>query len=505
MKRLLLATLLLPLLGCPAKKLLCPAGETECDGRCVSLLSDEANCGACGRACGALSACTAGTCGCGPGTAACGRSCVILASSPDHCGACDGAVCGADQVCSGGACAATCGAGLTPCGRSCVDLQNDPFDCGACGVTCAAGQTCRQGACHADLQVACFSTNDVRAVTAELAPAGDPRAAGQGPIALVIEDGRVFAVNSISHSISSFPLDGALAGTEKFLAGDDFEAVTAHGGVLFIANARTGTLIVYDPVGERVLDEIPLGATTDGNPRAIAFVGDRAFVSLNGLDASPAGQAIAVVDFSALAACATSPTRIPCGTVEKTIDLRGAAGAYDPPGLPFPYRAAAVNGVVYVTLANLKPATSGPMEGHYVDPAGPSRLAVIDTNHGDAVSFVSLAPAGTPCRNAGDVRFDGARLWVSCADAAAPGLLAIPLAPSPLSPSLEGTAVATVPVTSPGNLAFCNGMGYVTDLWSGQVLRFDPAAPAAGTATTVCPNSPGPAGWAWAADVACAP
>lgn len=502
MKRLLLATLLLPLLGCPARKLLCPAGETECDGRCVSLADDAANCGACGFACGDGVVCNAGACACPSGTTSCDGACADLASAPGHCGAC-GTACDAAQVCSKSTCAAACAEGLTACDRACVDLDGDDRHCGACGTTCGAGTSCIHGACRS-LQVACFSTNEVRAISPDFRSLAAGRAAGQGPIALAVTGGRVFAVNSISHSISSFPLDGALAGTEKILAGDDFEGVTAHGGLLFISNAGTGTLIVYDPVGERVLDEIALGATTDVNPRGIVFVGDRAFVPLYGMGAS-SGQAIAVVDFSALAACATSPTRVPCGAVEKTIDLRDAAGAYDPPGLPLPYRATAVNGVVYVTLPNLKQATSGPMEGYYVDPAGPSRLAVIDTNQGDAVSFVSLAPAGTPCRNAGDVRFDGARLWVSCADAAAPGLLAIPLAPSPVSPSLAGTAVASIPVGAPGNLAFCNGMGYVTDLWSGQVLRFDPAAPAAGTATTVCPNSPGQDGWAWAADVACAP
>jgi hypothetical protein len=40
----------------------CQAGQTNCSGACTSLQSDPGNCGACGTACGANTACSAGNC-----------------------------------------------------------------------------------------------------------------------------------------------------------------------------------------------------------------------------------------------------------------------------------------------------------------------------------------------------------------------------------------------------------------------------------------------------------
>jgi hypothetical protein len=94
----------------------------------------------------------------------------------------------------------------------------------------------------------------------------------------------------------------------------------------------------------------------------------------------------------------------------------------------------------------------------------------------------------------------GSTLWIACADVLAPGILPVDVAGDP-APG----ALATLPLGSPGNLAFCAGKGYVTDLWSGTVVRFDPADAASSEALEVCPRSPGEFGYAWAADVACAP
>jgi hypothetical protein len=52
----------------------------------------------------------------------------------------------------------------------------------------------------------------------------------------------------------------------------------------------------------------------------------------------------------------------------------------------------------------------------------------------------------------------------------------------------------------PGNLAFCGGLGYVTDQASGAVLRFDPGTRTASDPVEVCPT----VYFAWATDVACA-
>lgn len=520
-KPTLLAALLAALaLAACHKETVCPAGETACGGRCVSLLSDAAHCGACGTACGALSVCSAGACTCAPGATACGAACADLSSDPAHCGAC-GAACAGTDVCSDGACAATCAAGLTACGRACVDLTADRNDCGACGVSCAAGQTCRAGACSADLQVACFATNEVRAVTADLAPAGPARATGQGPISLALDATRVLAANSLSHSLSVLPLDTRLPGVEVPLAGSDFEDVALDQSLAFVANSGLGTEIVYDPGAGRVLDEIVLGATADVNPRGIAFTGTRAFVPLYGQDENTGGQAIAVLDLSGLASCAQPDPAPPacgsggacpagrtcrggvcartCGTLQKTLTLRDVAGAFDAPGLPFPSRVLASNGKVYVTLANLQKATSGPSAGYYVDPAGPGRLAVVDTVRGDALSIVSL---GDGCKDPGALALEGTTLWISCAWSGGPALLPVDVSGSAPVPG----APQTFPVGAPGNLAFCGGMGYLTDLWSGNVVRFDPAGKAQPLVVDVCPLSdPGPYGWAWASNVACAP
>jgi hypothetical protein len=58
------------------EELVCPQGQTACDNRCVSLLTDATNCGACGSACGAGRACSGGSCVCTGGTPlTCGTNC----------------------------------------------------------------------------------------------------------------------------------------------------------------------------------------------------------------------------------------------------------------------------------------------------------------------------------------------------------------------------------------------------------------------------------------------
>jgi hypothetical protein len=333
----------------------------------------------------------------------------------------------------------------------------------------------------------------VRAVAPDLLTVGAARTAGAGPISLAVAGDRVFAANSLSHSLSALPLTGG-AGTETVLAGNDFEFLTTREGLLLVSNSGGGTVIVYDPVAGRVVDEIAVGDRPSENPRGIAFVGGRAFVALYGFDEVSGGQAIAVLDLSGLPACAAAGSPPPCGTLEKTIDLRAAPGASDAPGLPFPSRAVAVGSKVYFTLANMKKAGD-----FYIDPAGPSKLAVVDTANGDALSIVQLPG----CTNAGGLAAAGTTLWVACADVAAPGLLPVDVAGEPAPGALVPLPLGSP--GAPGNVAFCAGMGYVTDLWSGTVIRFDPAGAASSDALAVCPLSPGEFGFAWAADVACAP
>src|SRR5512137_610692 len=74
----------------------------------------------------------------------CQGACVGLATDPANCGAC-GAVCGAGQNCASGTC-----------------VYGTAQNCGAPGRTCATGERCVSGDCLADLYLACFDTNEVR-------------------------------------------------------------------------------------------------------------------------------------------------------------------------------------------------------------------------------------------------------------------------------------------------------------------------------------------------------
>jgi hypothetical protein len=123
----------------------CAAGQQSCGGKCATVATDNANCGACGHVCGAGQTCSGGVCACPGGMAACGGACVDTQTSVGNCGAC-GKVCTAGEICAAGLC--TCQAGLSPCGMSCVDLATSAANCGACGVSCGGG-VCASGKCAA--------------------------------------------------------------------------------------------------------------------------------------------------------------------------------------------------------------------------------------------------------------------------------------------------------------------------------------------------------------------
>ncbi len=495
------AALLVPLLllaGC-RQELVCPEGRTACGGRCVSLLSDAANCGACGAAVGPLEVCAAGAPLCAPGMEICGDRCTDLVRDAASCGACGNACPGA-QLCATGACVDSCAAGESACGRACVDTAADTFHCGGCGIACAAGERCRDGQCRADLAVACFATNEVAPVTSALAPAGDPIATPAGPTSLAHLGGALYAANadgSATAWLSVLPLDAALTARHVPIAGWDLQQARAHENVLLVTNAAVGSLLVLDPAGD-VLDEIPMPRQQSGpNPHGVAVAGTTAYVALNGKGAT-SGQAIAKVDLSGLPGCASGAATA-CGAVAGEIDLLAVAGASDAPGLPFPSAVASHGGRVFVGLANLMEDQT-PWGAFYVKPAGDGKLAVIDPAAGDAVSIVGLPGCGNP----GALALAGTTLWVTCGSFSYPDLAPSALLPVNVGvhPPVAGTALA-VPSVVPGKVAFCGGMGYVTDQASGAVVRFAPAARTVEDPVTVCATSPGPFGYAWAADVAC--
>ncbi len=148
----------------------CAASFGDCDGMSANGCETDtrtavANCGGCGRACSlanATSTCAAGACAvmaCATGFADCdgmaANGCeVALPTDNANCGAC-GRACGAGQVCSAGSCTATCASPLATCGAGssqfCANTLVDPANCGACGAACslsgAAATGCAAGAC----------------------------------------------------------------------------------------------------------------------------------------------------------------------------------------------------------------------------------------------------------------------------------------------------------------------------------------------------------------------
>ena len=120
------------------KKKKAPACDGQlCNGECLDVQTDPANCGGCGVVCG-LASCVNGACVCqGSGKATCGAVCVDLASDAEHCGACDNACIVAS--CIHGACdcagteancpaACTCGARKEG-GTACFGGVNPAANC----------------------------------------------------------------------------------------------------------------------------------------------------------------------------------------------------------------------------------------------------------------------------------------------------------------------------------------------------------------------------------------
>jgi hypothetical protein len=80
----------------------CASPTVPCTDQCADLMTDEKNCGRCGKSCGFL-------------------------------------------ICISGECQ-NCPTGKTACNGDCVDLQSDPNNCGACSTACE-GAACRFGVC----------------------------------------------------------------------------------------------------------------------------------------------------------------------------------------------------------------------------------------------------------------------------------------------------------------------------------------------------------------------
>lgn len=128
------------------RKKKCKAPKQTCGGKCVSIQTDDANCGACGSRCGGTQSCRNGQCaeiGCTPGqdNQACNGE-----------GRCRGDVCQPRPVCHGNGVTFRQGDGECCSGPagSC-DLGPTYIECtcfpGATGRPCLANGDCTSGRC----------------------------------------------------------------------------------------------------------------------------------------------------------------------------------------------------------------------------------------------------------------------------------------------------------------------------------------------------------------------
>lgn len=131
--------------GSGTRQVMCPDGETDCNGTCFDLQNDPKHCGSCDRACASSEECVAGSCRiiCGAGMHACNGVCVSdrdVATCGTRCEPCpqpDGSV----ATCDGTRCGLICPPTLRPCGGNCATC---PMTSG--GVTCM-GDMCVASSC----------------------------------------------------------------------------------------------------------------------------------------------------------------------------------------------------------------------------------------------------------------------------------------------------------------------------------------------------------------------
>ena len=390
----------------------------------------------------------------------------------------------------------TCAADQRLCAGACVALQSDPRNCGACGQACGSGQGCSSGACvdcaaapglcTTAVMAACFNLDQLRPIGADLAPSGPPLATGSGPSSLARGGDALYVANDLSSSISTVTLapppatvSGAPLSVSSASAGfSDLPRVAVHQGLLWASNAATNTLVVIDPATGAAVDEVALPPAPFGaNPQGIGFVGAKAYLALNGLDA------VAVLDVSRIPGARLQPALIDLAPLAP-----GGARAMPAQVLPVGER-------VYVSLNALGPSFA-PVAG------GNGRLAVIDTATDAALAPVDL---GAGCLNPSGMALLGTTLWVACgfhtfqsSDVTGGALVPVELA--------TGTPVVRPPVALPqhaaASLAFCDGRGYAGATESGTVIAFDPASGTVSSSAVVCPAEPGKA--SFVADVACA-
>ncbi len=399
----------------------------------------------------------------------------------------------------------TCSSGEKLIGDTCYALQSDPLNCGSKGTACGAGQGCSAGACvdctstpgacTTDLLAACFDSNQVLPLRADLVQSGAPFSVDSGPTAFARLGTTLYVANSLSSTISAITLSppsatrgaNAIAVRSGAAGSGDLEGLAAHGGLLWAANSAAGTLVAIDAAKGTAVDEVALAAKAGDatRPLGIAFVdapSKKAYVALSGTDE------VAVVDV----------TTVPGVRLVERISLASLA---TPGALAGPSRLLATGGKVYVTLNNAFDASFAPVAG------AQGRLAVIDPATDAVVG--AATDLGLACSNPSGLAISGTTLWVGCGRQifdpktfAVTGLAGTALVPVELGGAspVAGTALTTT--SAIGGVAICGERGYAAASESGTMISFDPKARTITSSTLVCPASPGMG--SFVADVACA-
>jgi YVTN family beta-propeller protein len=396
-----------------------------------------------------------------------------------------------------------CASGEIVLDGKCISLGSDPQHCGAIDRACGAGESCSAGLCCLGSQcppsvyAACFNTNSLQGMTAAAAPVGAPLGLdGSGPIAFAWRGTELWVANSMSNTIDPLavsPLGLAPSGTIPPvvipISGpySDLEAIAEKDGLLYVANASVNSIVIVDPsivktdslTENRIVGEVRLGANT--SPQGIAIQGAKAYVTLR------ASDEIAVVDLANR-------------TVTKRVSVASLAsgGASAMPG-----RIVASGNRAYAVLWNLDSVT----DPYIWTPRGSGRLAVLDTTVDALVPSASPVDLGTACLNPGGLAVEGTTLWVTCGYQKYDPSVVQPFQGASFVPvDVSGPVpVVGAPVPAgafgPGPIAFCDGVGYAGDRYSGSILRLDPATRTVLGTSAVCPASA--YGFAMVADVAC--
>jgi hypothetical protein len=158
--------------GCVDGACVCGQGRERCGGECVDTSSDPRNCGGCGHACKAGGVCHDGRCSCETATCPqgqhpdpeqacecvcdsgelCDGGCVDVDSDPANCGSC-GNTCADGDVCVSGECRCVwaptgmpgirCGTGCCPADHTCVlGCNGQPNTCCRPGEVCCGTGCC---------------------------------------------------------------------------------------------------------------------------------------------------------------------------------------------------------------------------------------------------------------------------------------------------------------------------------------------------------------------------